>query len=179
MSGDKFARANEVDPPMIDIRGVDKVVLLFELWSRAKQHSDRDLAQRARFDVSGAAEAVKSRIDNFCGRTIDIDISGDSVDTRKYDAATEIPGNFVLALNQVRKWCARRGHIDYKTFARDLEIDRIRRGIFKRKSTTLYCYCPDKSGRTFVPANCLVSVEDKNSIICSRCTRMLRDHFVR
>jgi hypothetical protein len=78
---------------MIDISGVDKVVLLAILHSGQKPagfFTEGTCGANAewalpRFDRAAAAKAVTRYIDYFCGKAIKMDLSKDQVDPRLYD----------------------------------------------------------------------------------------------
>jgi len=69
---------------MIDITGIDKPTLLFNLWKYAKSTS------LAVFIFEEAQEAInRGHINYFCGRCIKMDLSGNIVDETEYDIFAE------------------------------------------------------------------------------------------
>lgn len=71
----------------VDIRGLDKVVLLRKLWENMKVAAFfEQLPWLAPPFVEGlASDAVGKYIDYFCGRCIKCDLSKDTVDPFLYD----------------------------------------------------------------------------------------------
>jgi hypothetical protein len=71
----------------IDIRGIDKVLLLKEMWNNVPPARYFTIYQKSApaFDEAGAGAAVKGYIDYYEGRCIKTDLSGDTVDPFLYD----------------------------------------------------------------------------------------------
>lgn len=83
----------------VDIRGIDKVDLLRALWKRSRWggvYCFMDMSRKCYdemcggwpphvFNEEGAATAVTQYIDRYSNRTVKVDISGDTVDTREFD----------------------------------------------------------------------------------------------
>ncbi len=76
----------------VDIRGIDKVVLLYALWSNMEPSKHFGpggtgfcMVPPPSFNRSKAADAVKTYIDYYDGRCIKTDLSGDSVNPYLYD----------------------------------------------------------------------------------------------
>ncbi|RAL08219.1 uncharacterized protein BO97DRAFT_417838 [Aspergillus homomorphus CBS 101889] len=68
-------------PEEFDIKGLDKPTLLGVLYAFATA----PLLERTFFDEAKAIEAVKGPIEIFCGQAILCDISGDTVDPRRFN----------------------------------------------------------------------------------------------
>lgn len=76
------------DVKKIDIKGVDKVLILRHLWFNSEVRAGAYILpgpDPSEFDVDEAAEAVKDYIDYFQGRSIKMDLTGDTVDGTSYD----------------------------------------------------------------------------------------------
>jgi hypothetical protein len=71
----------------VNISGLDKVELLRRLWTNMKPAAFYTTIPRPipEFDTVLAQEAVLSYIDYFCGRCIQCDLSGNTVNTKFYD----------------------------------------------------------------------------------------------
>lgn len=80
----------------MDISGVDKVELLYQLWVRQEVAAYfKSCPERIpSFDRDAAKEAVKGYIDYFCGRCIKTDLSKDVVDVELYSRG---PGKLTFA----------------------------------------------------------------------------------
>ena len=70
---------------MTSIAGLDKVALLRALW-RFHSPPHVDGADDGAFDAGAAAVAVHAPVATFCGRALDVDISGAVADGALYDA---------------------------------------------------------------------------------------------
>jgi hypothetical protein len=71
----------------VDISGIDKVTLLYALWSNVSPaiFYDMKFIVPPSFDRSRAARAVQQYIDYYDGRCIKTDLSGNSVNPYLYD----------------------------------------------------------------------------------------------
>ena len=91
----------------IDISGLDKVALLKTFWSMTLGKYDEffsmDRPPTPGFDDVEAVSVVGSYIDYFCGRRLQIDISGDTADPELYDqhAGHGAFLNIVVALRSI------------------------------------------------------------------------------
>ena len=74
----------------MDIKGLDKVVLLEKMWKGMKPASffSRSRTTAPSFNKEAATQAVKKYIDYFQGRCIKTDLSGDTASPRLYDRDT-------------------------------------------------------------------------------------------
>lgn len=91
---------------MIDIKGLDKVELLRQLWNAQKVASffeDVPTHLAPKFNEELAKRMVKSDIDYFCGRCIKSDISGDVADSYEYDKEAGA-GKFKEIVARMRKF---------------------------------------------------------------------------
>jgi len=71
----------------VDISGLDKVDLLYELWSNTSPASFFNAMPHIapEFDAAEARKAIHSYVDYFCGRCIKCDLCADSVNPHSYD----------------------------------------------------------------------------------------------
>lgn len=88
----------------IDISGVDKSKLLYELWKRQKVAAFFSMSgfPSPKFDAEAAKEETKGYIDYFDGRAIKCDLSKDTafIGSYEYDAGK---GKFKEAVDAARK----------------------------------------------------------------------------
>lgn len=87
----------------IGIAGLDKVELLYQLWSGMKPASffANTSSVAPGFDREGAEKAVTRYIDYFAGRCINTDLSGARANTAMYDRNAGA-GTFVKIVNKLR-----------------------------------------------------------------------------
>lgn len=86
---------------LVDITGVDKVLLLRFLWE--KSIPSRFYIGPTRFSQDSILKALaKGRIDYFYGRRIGIDLTGNLVDPTRYDCFLG-QGEFLDAVDQCRR----------------------------------------------------------------------------
>ena len=88
----------------VNIKGIDKVQLLEELWTAQKVASWFSFhpVQVPLFDRVKAQEAVKEEIDYFQGRAIKLNLSNDSIDPWVYDRDAG-QGTFKKIVDQLRE----------------------------------------------------------------------------
>lgn len=92
------------DITKVNIKGLDKVAILKELWNAQKPALFFIMQgiNAPQFSKDNAKKAVNDYIDYFDGRCIQTDISGDEADGRSYDKNTS-SGTFIKCIENVRK----------------------------------------------------------------------------
>jgi hypothetical protein len=143
---------------VVDIKNVDKVALLHELWSGMKPavFFAAHPSMIPSFDADKARDAVGDYIDYFDGRCIKTDISKDTADPRLYDRDAGA-GAFARAVARVRA---------------------VPNGVPVKPSPPPVLKCPDGSGNTFVPfADGKPMVPGKEgTILCGNCPYWQQQH---
>jgi hypothetical protein len=86
----------------IDISGLDKVELLFNLWNNQPFIAPAYIGNPLMFDDVNARKAVTRYIDYFNGRPIKTDLSKDTVDTWLYNRDAG-KGKFEAIVEMLRK----------------------------------------------------------------------------
>jgi hypothetical protein len=143
----------------IDIRGLDKVDLLYQLWKNAPVARFFTVAQLSAplFDKEEAETAVLSYVDYFCGRCIKSDISGDSVSSEDYDSNTGA-GNF-------------------KKIVEDMRSGKAGKNCDKKENVPMGYKCPNGSGKEYRPVAYSAIPGNPGPFLCRSCPYPLNRHI--
>lgn len=139
----------------IDIKAVDKVALLQELWSGMKPavFFAGHASLIPPFNVTKARRAVLCYIDYFEGRCIKTDLSKDTADPSMYDRDAGA-GAFARAVARARA-------------APTAEPKPQPPPVLK---------CPDGSGRTFEPYGEPMLPGKEGTVLCRHCPYWMQQH---